>query len=70
LSNSENHRATVIAIADMWKEIGIETTLFATDATTFYAFLHQTPPFDVARSGWVADFPDAQNFLFLAQSNN
>jgi peptide/nickel transport system substrate-binding protein/oligopeptide transport system substrate-binding protein len=70
LSNSENHRATAIAIADMWKEIGVETTLFATDATTFYAFLHQKPPFDVVRSGWVADFPDAQNFLFLAQSNN
>jgi oligopeptide transport system substrate-binding protein len=32
--------------------------------------LHEKPPFDVARSGWFADFPDAQNFLFLAQSDN
>jgi oligopeptide transport system substrate-binding protein len=69
-SNSENHLATAVAIADMWKQIGVETTLFATDAATFYSFLREKPPFDVARSGWFADFPDAQNFLFLAQSNN
>jgi oligopeptide transport system substrate-binding protein len=69
-NNSENHRATAVSIADMWKAIGVETTLFATDASTFYAFLREKPPFDVVRSGWFADFPDAQNFLFLAQSNN
>jgi oligopeptide transport system substrate-binding protein len=37
---------------------------------SIYFFLHEKPPFDVARSGWFSDFPDAQNFLFLAQSNN
>lgn len=69
-NNSENHRATAVAIADMWKALGIETRLLATDATTHYAFLREKPPFDVARSGWFADYPDAQNFLFLAQSDN
>ena len=69
-NSSENHRATAVAIAHMWKAVGVETRLFATDATTYYAFLHEKPPFDVARSGWFADYPDAQNFLFLAQSNN
>ncbi|MGH6836141.1 MAG: peptide ABC transporter substrate-binding protein [Methylocella sp.] len=69
-NNSENHRATAVAIADMWKALGVETRLFATDATTYYAFLHEKPPFDVARSGWFADYPDAQNFLFLGQSDN
>jgi len=69
-NNSENHRATAVAIADMWKVLGIETRLLATDATTHYAFLREKPPFDVARSGWFADYPDAQNFLFLGQSDN
>lgn len=69
-NNSENHRATAVAIADMWKALGIETRLHATDATTHYAFLREKPPFDVARSGWFADYPDAQNFLFLAESGN
>lgn len=69
-NNSENHRATAVAIADMWKALGVETRLLATDATTHYAFLREKPPFDVARSGWFADYPDAQNFLFLGQSGN
>jgi oligopeptide transport system substrate-binding protein len=69
-NNSENHRATVVAIADMWKALGVVTRLIATDATTHYAFLREKPPFDVARSGWFADYPDAQNFLFLDQSDN
>ncbi|MGB6176880.1 MAG: peptide ABC transporter substrate-binding protein [Methylocella sp.] len=69
-NNSENHRATAVAIADMWKALGVETRLLATDATSHYAFLREKPPFDVARSGWFADYPDAQNFLFLGQSDN
>ncbi|MGH6841337.1 MAG: peptide ABC transporter substrate-binding protein, partial [Methylocella sp.] len=69
-NNSENHRATAVAIADMWKALGVETRLLATDATTHYAFLREKPPFDIARSGWFADFPDAQNFLFLGESGN
>ncbi|MGB6324189.1 MAG: peptide ABC transporter substrate-binding protein [Methylocella sp.] len=69
-NNSENHRATAVAIADMWKALGVETRLLATDATSHYAFLREKPPFDIARSGWFADYPDAQNFLFLGQSDN
>jgi oligopeptide transport system substrate-binding protein len=69
-NNSENHRATAVAVADMWKVLGVETRLLATDATTHYAFLREKPPFDIARSGWFADYPDAQNFLFLGQSDN
>jgi oligopeptide transport system substrate-binding protein len=69
-NNSENHRATAVAIADMWKALGVETRLLATDATSHYAFLREKPTFDIARSGWFADYPDAQNFLFLGQSDN
>ncbi len=69
-NNSENHRATAVAIADMWKAIGVETRLLGTDAASHYAFLREKGAFDVARSGWFADYPDAQNFLFLAQSDN
>ena len=70
LNNSENHRATAVAIADMWKALGVETRLLVTDATSHYAFLREKPAFDIARSGWFADYPDAQNLLFLGQSDN
>jgi peptide/nickel transport system substrate-binding protein/oligopeptide transport system substrate-binding protein len=69
-NNSENHRATVVAMADMWKALGVETRFVATDATSHYAYLREKQPFDIARSGWFADYPDAQNFLFLGQSDN
>jgi len=69
-SNSETHRATAVAIADMWKALGVETTLLGTDAVSYYAFLREKGQFDVVRLVWVADYPDAQDFLFLAQSDN
>jgi oligopeptide transport system substrate-binding protein len=70
LNISENHRATAVAIADMWERLGVETRIRATDAVTHFAFLHEKAPFDVARAGWYADFPDAENFLFLGESDN
>ncbi len=69
-NTSENHKATAVAIADMWKVLGVRTHLYESDATSFFAFLHSGAPYDVARAGWFADYADAQNYLFLAQSNN
>ena len=69
-NQSENHRATAIANADMWKVLGVETRFIVTDANTHYAFLSSNQPYDVVRSGWFADFADAQNYLFLAESGN
>jgi oligopeptide transport system substrate-binding protein len=69
-NNSGSHRATAVAIADMWKAIGIKTRILGVDAATHYALLREKPPFDVARTSWFADYPDAQNFLFLAESDN
>ncbi len=69
-NTSENHRRTAIAIADMWKTLGVTTTFIVTDAPTYYAFVQSGQPYNVVRSGWYADFPDAQNYLFLAQTDN
>jgi peptide/nickel transport system substrate-binding protein/oligopeptide transport system substrate-binding protein len=54
----------------MWKAIGVKTRILGVDAATHYALLREKPPFDVARTSWFADYPDAQNFLFLAESKN
>jgi oligopeptide transport system substrate-binding protein len=32
--------------------------------------LKQKGDFDLGRAAWIADYQDAQNFLFLAESNN
>jgi oligopeptide transport system substrate-binding protein len=69
-NTSENHKATAVAIANMWKQLGVTTTLYEMDATSFFAALHSPAPYNVARFGWFADYADAQNYLFLGQSDN
>ena len=69
-NTSENHRKTSVALADMWKPLNIEVKYVNTDTKTHYAFLRQKGDFDVARAGWIADYSDPQNFLFLLESNN
>jgi len=69
-NTSENHKATAVALADMWAKIGIETHLINTDAASFYAFMRSKAPFSTMRYSWLADYLDAQNYLFLAESSN
>lgn len=69
-NTSENHEQIAVAIADMWKPLGIETALFNTDVATHYAHLRDGGEFDVARAAWIADYSDPQNFLFMVESDN
>jgi oligopeptide transport system substrate-binding protein len=67
---TDNNKAAMVAIADQWKQVGIETSFINTDAKTHFAFLREGGDYDVARAGWIADYSDPQNFLFLVQSDN
>lgn len=67
---TDNNKATVVAIADMWKALGIETDFVSTDGKTHFAHLREGGDFDVARAGWIGDYSDPQNFLFLGLSDN
>ncbi len=67
-NTSENNRATVIAIADMWKPLGVAASLVNSDVKTHYGLLQSGGDFDVARAGWIGDYSDPQNFLFLFES--
>ena len=69
-NSSENHQATAIAIADMWRPLNVTVSFVNTDAKTHFAYLRDHGDFDVARAGWLADYPDAQNFLALCESDN
>jgi oligopeptide transport system substrate-binding protein len=69
-NTNENNRATVVAVADQWKALGVETTFINTDAKTHFAHLREGGDFDVARAGWIGDYSDPQNFLFLVESDN
>ena len=66
-NTSENHKKIAIAVASMWKQLGIQTELFNTEVKVHYNDL-QEGNFQVARAGWIADYNDPQNFLYLMES--
>lgn len=69
-NNSENHKNTATAIADMWKAIGVEVQFNVRDLSAHYSNLRDTSDYEVARAGWIGDYSDPQNFLFLVESDN
>lgn len=69
-NTTDNNRNTAIAVADMWRGIGVDTRFVYTDAKTHFAHLRDGGDFDVARMSWIADYSDPQNFLFLLESGN
>lgn len=65
-NTSENHKRIAVAVASMWKQIGVQAELFNSEVKVHYADLKQGD-FQVARAGWIADYNDAQNFLYLLE---
>lgn len=67
-NTSENHKRIAIAVASMWKQtLGVDAELFNSEVTPHYNKL-ESNDFDVARAGWIADYNDAQNFLYLLET--
>ncbi len=69
-NTSENHKNTAVAIADMWSNIGVKTSMLNRDGASHFAYLRDDGDFDVARAGWIGDYSDPQSFLFLLESHN
>lgn len=67
---SDNNRNTAVALAEMWRDLGVVTRFVYTDAKTHFAYLRDGGDFDLARMSWIADYSDPQNFLFLLQTGN
>ena len=63
-NTSENHKKVAIAVAAMWKPLGVQTELFNSEVKVHYNDV-QEGNFQIARAGWIADYNDAQNFLYL-----
>jgi oligopeptide transport system substrate-binding protein len=52
----------------MWKKLGVEVDLVNTEAKVHFATMQQGD-FEMARTGWIADYNDAQNYLYLSQTS-
>lgn len=69
-NTSENNANTMTAIADMLGNIGINATTVEMEGATYFNYLRSDGDFDIARAGWIGDYSDPQNFLFLHRSDN
>jgi oligopeptide transport system substrate-binding protein len=68
-NTSETHKKVAVAVAAMWKQfLGVETELFNAEVKVHYSDI-QEGNFEVARAGWIADYNDPQNFLYLMDSS-
>ncbi|GHB19583.1 peptide ABC transporter substrate-binding protein [Salinicola rhizosphaerae] len=70
-NSGDEHRQIAVAVAAMWKPLGVDVELRNTEANVHYADLMEGD-FQVARAAWISSYDDAQNFLQLlsAETNN
>ena len=59
----------MVAIQSMMRNAGISVTLEGSEPKVLYNYL-RTGDFQVGDAGWIADFNDASNFLFLFQKSS
>jgi ABC-type oligopeptide transport system substrate-binding subunit len=66
---SENRKQIAIAIAAMWKKLGVNVELANTEAKVFYADQRQGD-FEISARVWQIDYNDAHDFLFPWQTSS
>jgi oligopeptide transport system substrate-binding protein len=67
--NQTDARLTAVALQSMWKEIGVQVRLAPAESQVHYNLLSKQA-FTVAWAGWVADYRDAKDYLFIWQSTS
>ena len=64
LQNTTEAKIIAVALQEMWREVGAQVRLMQTETQVHYQILRRRD-FAAAWSGWVADYRDPKNYLFL-----
>lgn len=68
-NTSENHKAIAQAVQSMWKEnLGIDIALENREWKVYLWDVRKLD-YDIARGGWIADYPDVNTFLDMWRSD-
>jgi oligopeptide transport system substrate-binding protein len=67
-NTSENHKRIAIALAAMWKKLNVNVELVNSEFKVQLSNL-RLGDFQMGRAGWIADYNDAQSYLFLSQTS-
>lgn len=68
-NTDDGHKKVAVAIASMWKKLGVEVNLINQEWKTYLESLNQGQ-FEVARGGWTADYNEASSMLDIMQSTH
>ncbi len=67
-NSSESHKRMALAMAQMWKNLPVQVTLFNSEASVHFAAL-KSADYAFARSGWIADYTGPESFLSIYAKN-
>jgi oligopeptide transport system substrate-binding protein len=68
-STSPEAKRVAVALQNMWREVGVEVELQQSESKVHYPRLRRQD-YDIGWGGWIADFNDARNYLFLAETRS
>jgi oligopeptide transport system substrate-binding protein len=69
ISTAPDARRVAAAVQQMWKQIYVDIEIVPSEVQVNYLKL-QNADYDIGGAGWIADYNDARNFLFLLMTNN
>ena len=66
--NTKDWRHWAVVLQFMWRSIGVDMRIVPLDSQILYDYLRKKD-FELASSGWIADYRDPKNFLFLFETS-